>query len=226
MAGWATKLRGSTVRPSLPYIPGAEFHAYTVKEPVGVVVPWNFRLLMAAWKIGPALATGCTIILKPAEQTPLSALRLGELALEAGIPAGVLNVITGYGGRRGRRASRRRQGRLHGSTEVGKLIAQAAGRTNLKRVSLELGGKSPDITLDGADVEAAIAGSAQGIFFNQGEVCTAAWHRRGRPRRHQRQRDPGPGLLRAAHGARRCHPRHARGDLRPGRGRVAVRLRR
>ncbi|MDA0162245.1 aldehyde dehydrogenase family protein [Solirubrobacter ginsenosidimutans] len=179
MAGWATKLRGSTVRPSLPYIPGAEFHAYTVKEPVGVVaqiIPWNFPLLMAAWKVGPALATGCTIVLKPAEQTPLSALRLGELALEAGIPAGVLNVVTGYGDAGAALAEHHDVDKVAftGSTEVGKLIAQAAGRTNLKRVSLELGGKSPNIILDDADVAAAIAGSAQGIFFNQGEVCTAA----------------------------------------------------
>ncbi len=179
MAGWATKLRGSTVTPSLPYLPGQEFHAYTVKEPVGVVgqiIPWNFPLLMAAWKVGPALATGCTIILKPAEQTPLSALRLGELALEAGIPPGVLNVITGYGDAGAALAEHHDVDKVAftGSTEVGKLIAQAAGRTNLKRVSLELGGKSPNIVLDDADIEAAIAGSAQGIFFNQGEVCTAA----------------------------------------------------
>jgi phenylacetaldehyde dehydrogenase len=179
MAGWAAKLRGSTVTPSLGYMPGAEFHAYTVKEPVGVVaqiIPWNFPLLMAAWKVGPALATGCTIILKPAEQTPLSALRLGELALEAGIPAGVLNVITGYGDAGAALAEHDDVDKVAftGSTEVGKLIAQAAGRTNLKRVSLELGGKSPNVVLDDADVEAAIAGAAQGIFFNQGEVCTAA----------------------------------------------------
>jgi phenylacetaldehyde dehydrogenase len=179
MAGWATKLRGSTVTPSLPYMPGAEFHAYTVKEPVGVVgqiIPWNFPLLMAAWKVGPALATGCTIVLKPAEQTPLSALRLGELALEAGIPPGVLNVITGYGDAGAALAEHDDVDKVAftGSTEVGKLIAQAAGRTNLKRVSLELGGKSPNIVLDDADIEAAIAGAAQGIFFNQGEVCTAA----------------------------------------------------
>lgn len=179
MAGWATKLRGSTVTPSLPYMPGAEFHAYTTKEPVGVVgqiIPWNFPLLMAAWKVGPALATGCTIVLKPAEQTPLSALRLGELALEAGIPPGVLNVITGYGDAGAALAEHDDVDKVAftGSTEVGKLIAQAAGRTNLKRVSLELGGKSPNIVLDDADVEAAIAGAAMGIFFNQGEVCTAA----------------------------------------------------
>ncbi|MEA2369913.1 MAG: phenylacetaldehyde dehydrogenase [Solirubrobacteraceae bacterium] len=178
MSGWATKLRGSTVTPSLPYMPGAEFHAYTVKEPVGVVaqiIPWNFPLLMAAWKVGPALATGCTIILKPAEQTPLSALRLGELALEAGIPPGVLNVVTGYGDAGAALAEHGDVDKVAftGSTEVGKLIAQAAGRTNLKRVSLELGGKSPNIVLDDADVGAAIAGAAMGIFFNQGEVCTA-----------------------------------------------------
>ncbi|GAC1321815.1 MAG: aldehyde dehydrogenase DhaS [Thermoleophilaceae bacterium] len=178
MAGWATKLRGSTVTPSLPYLPGQEFHAYTVKEPVGVVgqiIPWNFPLLMAAWKVGPALATGCTIILKPAEQTPLSALRLGELALEAGIPAGVLNVVTGEGDAGAALAAHNDVDKVAftGSTEVGKLIAQAAGRTNLKRVSLELGGKSPNIVLDDADIPAAIAGAAQGIFFNQGEVCTA-----------------------------------------------------
>ena len=178
MAGWATKLRGSTVTPSLPYLPGQEFHAYTVKEPVGVVgqiIPWNFPLLMAAWKVGPALATGCTIVLKPAEQTPLSALRLGELALEAGIPAGVLNVVTGEGDAGAALAAHDDVDKVAftGSTEVGKLIAQAAGRTNLKRVSLELGGKSPNIVLDDADIPAAIAGAAQGIFFNQGEVCTA-----------------------------------------------------
>ena len=179
MSGWATKLRGSTVTPSLPYIPGAEYHAYTIKEPVGVVgqiVPWNFPLLMASWKVAPALATGNTVILKPAEQTPLSALRLGELALEAGIPEGVLNVITGFGDAGAALAEHDDVDKVAftGSTEVGKLIAQASGKTNLKRVSLELGGKSPNVVLEDADVEAAIAGSAHAIFFNQGEVCTAA----------------------------------------------------
>jgi phenylacetaldehyde dehydrogenase len=184
MAGWATKLRGSTVTPSLPYLPGQEFHAYTVKEPVGVVgqiIPWNLPLLMAAWKVGPALATGCTIVLKPAEQTPLSALRLGELALEAGIPPGVLNVITGYGDAGAALAEHEDVDKVAftGSTEVGKLIAQAAGRTNLKHVSLELGGKSPNIVLDDADVDAAIAGAAQGISSIRGRsappaaVCTS-----------------------------------------------------
>jgi phenylacetaldehyde dehydrogenase len=178
MAGWATKLKGSIVTPSLPYIPGGEFLAYTLKEPVGVigqVIRWNFPLLMAAWKVGPALTCGNTVVLKPAEQTPLTAIRLGELALEAGLPDGVLNVITGFGDAGARLAEHDDVDKVAftGSTEVGKLIAQAAGRTNLKKVTLELGGKSPNIVLDDADVEAAIAGAAQGIFFNQGEVCTA-----------------------------------------------------
>ncbi|HWT94090.1 MAG TPA: aldehyde dehydrogenase family protein [Solirubrobacteraceae bacterium] len=178
MSGWATKIKGGTVTPSVPYLPGVEFHAYTLREPVGVVgqiIPWNFPLLMAAWKLGPALTTGCTVVLKPAEQTPLSALRLGELMLEAGVPDGVVNVVTGFGEPGARLAEHPDVDKVAftGSTEVGKLIAQAAGRTNLKRVSLELGGKSPNIIFDDADVDAAIAGAAQGIFFNQGEVCSA-----------------------------------------------------
>ncbi|MGD9571323.1 MAG: aldehyde dehydrogenase family protein [Thermoleophilia bacterium] len=178
MAGWATKLKGGTITPSVPYMPGAEFHCYTTREPVGVVgqiIPWNFPLLMAAWKLGPALATGNTVILKPAEQTPLSALRLGELMLEAGVPDGVVNVIPGYGETAGA-AIAAHEGidkvAFTGSTEVGKMILRAASG-NLKRVSLELGGKSPNIILSDADVDAAIAGAAQGIFFNQGEVCSA-----------------------------------------------------
>ena len=178
MAGWATKLNGSTISPSVPYMPGAEFHAYTLREPVGVVgqiIPWNFPLLMAAWKLGPALATGCTVVLKPAEQTPLSALRLGELLLEAGVPAGVVNVVPGFGETAGA-ALAAHEGvdkvAFTGSTEVGKHILRAASG-NLKRVSLELGGKSPNIIFSDADVDAAIAGAAQGIFFNQGEVCSA-----------------------------------------------------
>jgi phenylacetaldehyde dehydrogenase len=177
MAGWATKLRGATITPSVPYLPGAEFHAYTTKEPVGVVaqiIPWNFPLLMAAWKLGPALATGCTVILKPAEQTPLSALRLGELMLEAGLPQGVVNVLTGFGETGAALAAHDGVDKVAftGSTEVGKLIVRAASG-NLKRVSLELGGKSPNIVFSDADIDAAIAGAAQGIFFNQGEVCSA-----------------------------------------------------
>ena len=178
MSGWASKIRGATITPSVPYMPGAEFHCYTSREPVGVVgqiIPWNFPLLMAAWKLGPALATGCTVVLKPAEQTPLSALRLGELMLEAGLPAGVVNVVPGFGETAGA-ALAAHDGvdkiAFTGSTEVGKHIVRAA-TGNLKRVSLELGGKSPNIVLSDADVDAAIAGAAQGIFFNQGEVCSA-----------------------------------------------------
>jgi phenylacetaldehyde dehydrogenase len=178
MAGWATKIKGGTVTPSVPYLPGAEFHAYTLREPIGVVgqvIPWNFPLLMAAWKLGPALTTGNTVVLKPAEQTPLSALRLGELMLEAGLPKGVVNVVPGYGETAGAALAEHpdvNKIAFTGSTEVGKLIARAA-TGNLKRVSLELGGKSPNIIFDDADVDAAIAGAAQGIFFNQGEVCSA-----------------------------------------------------
>jgi phenylacetaldehyde dehydrogenase len=177
MAGWATKLNGGTISPSVPYMPGTEFHAYTLREPIGVVgqiIPWNFPLLMAAWKLGPALTTGCTVVLKPAEQTPLSALRLAELATEAGLPDGVLNVVTGYGEPGAALAAHPGVDKVAftGSTEVGKLIVHAAAG-NLKKVSLELGGKSPNVILADADIEAAIAGAAQGIFFNQGEVCSA-----------------------------------------------------
>jgi phenylacetaldehyde dehydrogenase len=178
MSGWATKLNGGTISPSVPYLPGAEFHAYSLREPVGVVgqiIPWNFPLLMAAWKLGPALATGCTVVLKPAEQTPLSALLLGEIMLEAGLPAGVVNVVTGFGETAGAALAAHPgvdKVAFTGSTEVGKLIATAA-TGNLKKVSLELGGKSPNIVFSDADVPAAIAGAANGIFFNQGEVCSA-----------------------------------------------------
>ena len=178
MAGWATKLNGGTINPSVPYLPDAEFHSYTLREPVGVVgqiIPWNFPLLMAAWKLGPALATGCTVVLKPAEQTPLSALRLGELIQEAGIPDGVVNIVPGYGETAGAALAAHPdvdKVAFTGSTEIGKLIARTA-TGNLKRVSLELGGKSPNIIFSDADVDAAIEGAAQGIFFNQGEVCSA-----------------------------------------------------
>jgi phenylacetaldehyde dehydrogenase len=178
MAGAATRLNGGTISPSVPYMPGAEFHAYTLREPVGVVgqiIPWNFPLLMAAWKLGPALATGCTIVLKPAEQTPLSALRLAELISAAGVPDGVLNVVTGYGEPGAALAAHPDVDKVAftGSTEVGKLIVKAASDSNLKKVSLELGGKSPNIIFSDADIDAAIAGAASGIFFNQGEVCSA-----------------------------------------------------
>jgi phenylacetaldehyde dehydrogenase len=178
MAGWATKIEGNTIPLNVPYAPGAEFHAFTLKEPVGVVgqiIPWNFPLLMAAWKLGPALATGCTVILKPAEQTPLSAIRLGELIQEAGLPAGVVNIVTGFGETAGAAIAAHDEVdkvAFTGSTEVGKLIINAASG-NLKKVTLELGGKSPNVVYDDADLETAIAGAADAIFFNHGQVCSA-----------------------------------------------------
>jgi phenylacetaldehyde dehydrogenase len=178
MAGWATKIEGHTIPISVPYAPGAKFLAYTLREPVGVVgqiIPWNFPLLMAAWKLGPALATGCTVVLKPAEQTPLTCLRLGELMQDAGIPDGVVNIVPGYGETAGA-ALAAHPGvdkiAFTGSTEVGKLIVQAA-TGNLKKVSLELGGKSPNVVFADTDLDAAIAGAASAIFFNHGQCCCA-----------------------------------------------------
>jgi len=174
MGGWATKLNGESVHIGEP----GDFQAYTLREPVGVVgqiIPWNFPLLMALLKIGPALAAGCTIILKPAEQTPLTALRLGALMLEVGFPPGVINILTGYGETAG--AAMSAHGGIDkiaftGSTEVGRrVVAAAAG--NLKRVSLELGGKSPMIVMPDADVDAVLAGAVPGIFFNAGQSCMA-----------------------------------------------------
>jgi phenylacetaldehyde dehydrogenase len=178
MAGWATKLEGTTIPLSVPYTPGAQYHAYTLREPVGVVgqiIPWNFPLLMAAWKLAPALASGCTVVLKPAEQTPLSALRLGELIAEAGFPDGVVNVVPGYGETAGAALAAHDQVdkvAFTGSTEVGKLIVHAA-TGNLKKVSLELGGKSPNVVFQDSDLDMAIAGSASAIFFNHGQCCCA-----------------------------------------------------
>ncbi|HTB42896.1 MAG TPA: aldehyde dehydrogenase family protein [Acetobacteraceae bacterium] len=174
MAGWATKITGSTLPLSLP----GEYLSYTVREPVGVVaqiIPWNFPLLMAAWKIAPALAAGCTIVLKAAEQTPLTALRLGEIIHEAGVPPGVVNILTGFGETAGAALAAHPdvdKVAFTGSTEVGKLIVQAAAG-NLKKVSLELGGKSPAIILADADLDVAIAGAASAIFFNHGQCCCA-----------------------------------------------------
>lgn len=179
MAGWATKIEGTTIPISVPYLSGAEFHSYTLREPVGVVgqiIPWNFPLLMAAWKLGPALATGCTVVLKVAEETPLSALRLGQLIQEAGFPPGVINIITGFGETAGAALSAHPDVdkiAFTGSTEVGKLIVKAAGDTNLKKVTLELGGKSPNVILPDADLPSAIAGAANAIFFNHGQCCCA-----------------------------------------------------
>jgi len=177
-AGWATKIEGRTFEVSLPSMHGEQWRAFSVKEPVGVVgqiVPWNFPLAMAIWKIGPALATGCTCVLKPAEQTPLTSIRLGELILEAGFPAGVVNIVTGYGETAGA-ALVAHPGvdkiAFTGSTQVGKMIAKSAADT-VKRVSLELGGKSPSIVAADADLDVVIPGVLNGIFFNQGQVCTA-----------------------------------------------------
>ena len=178
MAGWATKIEGATIPVSVPYTPGAKYLAYTTREPVGVVgqiVPWNFPLLMAVWKLGPALAAGCTVILKPAEQTPLSALRLGDLIMEAGFPDGVVNIVSGYGETAGAALASHPdvdKVAFTGSTEVGKLILQAAAG-NLKKVSLELGGKSPNVVFKDADLDDAIPGAASAIFYNHGQCCSA-----------------------------------------------------
>jgi phenylacetaldehyde dehydrogenase len=177
MAGWATKIEGNSINISVPYMPGANFHSYTLREPVGVVgqiIPWNFPLLMAAWKLGPALATGNTVVLKPAEQTPLTAVRLAGLIAEAGVPEGVVNVITGFGETAGAALAAHPlvdKVAFTGSTEVGKLIVHAAAG-NLKKVTLELGGKSPNIVFDDASPE-AVAGAANAIFFNHGQCCVA-----------------------------------------------------
>jgi len=172
-AGWCTKIEGGTLPVSIP-----NMFAYTRREPIGVcgqIIPWNFPLLMMSWKIGPALAAGCTIVLKPAEQTPLTALRVGELALEAGIPAGVFNVITGDGSTGAALVDHPDVDKIAftGSTAVGRQIGERAGRA-LKRVTLELGGKSPNVILPDADLQAAIKGSYTGIYFNSGQACNAA----------------------------------------------------
>jgi acyl-CoA reductase-like NAD-dependent aldehyde dehydrogenase len=171
-AGWPTKIAGDV----LP-VAQANMHCYTRKEPVGVcgqIIPWNFPLLMAAWKIAPALAAGCTVVLKPAEQTPLTGLRLGELALEAGLPEGVLNVITGDGETGAALVDHENVDKIAftGSTVVGREIGAKAGRA-LKRVTLELGGKSPNIILPDADLDVAIKGAYQAIYYNTGQACNA-----------------------------------------------------
>src|SRR6476469_3160351 len=174
MAGWATKIEGNTI----PFSKPGKYLAYTLREPVGVVgqiIPWNFPLLMAAWKLGPALAAGCCVVIKPAEQTPLSCLRLGELIEEAGIPDGVVTIVPGYGETAGAALAAHPdvdKVAFTGSTEVGKLIVHAS-TGNLKKVSLELGGKSPNVVFGDGDVKSAIAGSASAIFFNHGQCCCA-----------------------------------------------------
>jgi phenylacetaldehyde dehydrogenase len=174
MAGWATKISGKT----LPLSAGNDFHSYTLREPIGVVaqiIPWNFPLLMAAWKLAPALACGCTIVLKLAEQTPLSGLRLAQVLDEAGLPPGVVNVLTGFGEGAGAPLAAHEQVdkvAFTGSTEVGKLIVQAAAG-NLKKVTLELGGKSPALVFPDARIDEAIRGTSSAIFFNHGQCCCA-----------------------------------------------------
>jgi aldehyde dehydrogenase (NAD+) len=171
-AGLADKIHGDTIPVS------GNFFNYTLREPAGVVgqiIPWNFPLLMAAWKLGPALATGCTVVLKPAEQTPLTALRLGEILREAGLPPGVVNIVPGYGPTAGAAVATHPEVdkvAFTGSTEVGKEVMRLASGA-LKRVSMELGGKAPNIVFADADLDAAVQGAMRGIFFNQGEVCCA-----------------------------------------------------
>ncbi len=172
-AGWADKLHGKTIPINGPYF------CYTRHEPVGVagqIIPWNFPLLMQAWKLAPALACGCTTVLKPAEQTPLSALRVGELILEAGFPPGVVNILPGYGPTAGQALARHMdvdKVAFTGSTEVGHLIMKYSAESNLKRVTLELGGKSPNIVFADANMHEAIEGSHFALFFNQGQCCCA-----------------------------------------------------
>ncbi|MCB1688121.1 MAG: aldehyde dehydrogenase family protein [Halioglobus sp.] len=175
-AGWCTKIEGSTKQ--LSTVPGQEFHIYTRREPIGVaalIVPWNGPLVQAAWKVAPALAAGCSCILKPATETPLSSVKLGEILVEAGVPEGVFNLLLGSGASAGQLLAEHPdvdKVSFTGSTDVGKRIIDAA-RGNLKKVSLELGGKSPVVVFADADIEAAIAGVAQGIFSHAGQVCVA-----------------------------------------------------
>ena len=177
MSGWATKLEGKYIPISALAAPG-QYVSTTRPEPIGVVgqiIPWNFPLLMAAWKLAPALTTGCTVVLKVAEETPLSALRLGELMLEAGVPAGVVNIVAGFGETAGAALAGHPgvdKVAFTGSTEVGRLIVQAASR-DLKKVSLELGGKSPNIVLKDADLASTVVGATAAIFFNHGQCCNA-----------------------------------------------------
>jgi phenylacetaldehyde dehydrogenase len=174
-AGWATKVHGITSEISTPQ---ASFHAYTLREPIGVcgfIVPWNFPITLAVIKLAPALAAGCSCVLKPAEETPFTALRVAELLHEAGVPDGVVNVVTGYGHTAGAAlAAHDKVAKIAftGSTEVGRLIVKAAAG-NLKKVTLELGGKSPVVVFDDCDYEKAIAGAAMGVFINSGQICVA-----------------------------------------------------
>lgn len=172
-AGWCDKIHGQTIPVNGPFL------AYTRHEPVGVcaqIIPWNFPLLMAAWKLGPVLAMGCTTILKPAEQTPLTALRLGELIQKAGFPEGVVNILPGYGPTVGRPLAQHPlvdKVAFTGSTEIGLEIMRDSHVNGLKRITLELGGKSPNIVLDDADLDLAVQIHSHGIYFNMGQCCSA-----------------------------------------------------
>ncbi|MEH1948458.1 MAG: aldehyde dehydrogenase family protein [Nostoc sp.] len=172
-AGWADKIQGKTLSTNSP------FFSYTRHEPIGVIgqiIPWNFPLVMQAWKLAPALAAGNTVVLKPAEQTPLTALRVGELIVEAGFPPGVVNILPGYGPTAGAAIARHAdidKVAFTGSTEVGRLVMEAAAKSNLKRVTLEMGGKSPNIVFADADMDQAIEGAHSALFFNQGQCCAA-----------------------------------------------------
>jgi aldehyde dehydrogenase (NAD+) len=172
-AGWADKVQGKTIP-----IDG-DFFCFTRHEPIGVVgqiIPWNYPMLMQAWKLAPALATGNTVVMKPAEQTPLSALRVGELIVEAGFPEGVVNLLPGFGHTAGAAIARHMdidKVAFTGSTEVGRLIMEAAARSNLKRITLELGGKSPNIIFEDVDLDEAVEGAHLGLFVNQGQSCCA-----------------------------------------------------
>jgi phenylacetaldehyde dehydrogenase len=178
MAGWTSKIHGETLPVSVPYMPTANFLSYTVREPIGVVAaitPWNVPLGIATWKVAPELAAGCTVVIKPAEQTPLTALLLGELALEAGLPAGVINVVTGTGPGAGEPLVRHAgvdKVSFTGSTAIGQRIGEVAGRL-IKPATLELGGKSPVVVMPDADLELAIPAAAWAIFANQGQNCCA-----------------------------------------------------
>ena len=172
-AGWADKVQGKTIP-----IDG-DFFCYTRHEPIGVVgqiIPWNYPMLMQAWKLAPALATGNTVVMKPAEQTPLSALRIGELILEAGFPDGVVNLLPGFGPTAGAAIAHHMdvdKVAFTGSTEVGRLVMEAAAKSNLKRITLELGGKSPNIIFADTDLDEAVEGAHMGLFVNQGQSCCA-----------------------------------------------------
>jgi aldehyde dehydrogenase (NAD+) len=170
-AGWADKIQGKTIP-----IDG-DFFCYTRHEPIGVVgqiIPWNYPMLMQAWKLAPALATGNTVVMKPAEQTPLSALRIGELIVEAGFPEGVVNLLPGFGPTAGAAIARHMdidKVAFTGSTETGRLILEAAAKSNLKRATLELGGKNPNIVFADTDLDEAVEGAHMGLFVNQGQSC-------------------------------------------------------